>query len=103
MSAMLWLTVALSPATAATGCPEVQRGIAAASTRADPDLARELYTAAEASGTCSGEALLTMGRNVAYAHYHAAYRDGVTENDRQMLLKSALDYGRPWQVLAAAA
>ena len=103
MSATLWLLIALPPAAAAIGCPDVQGGIAAASTQADPDLARELYSAAEASGTCSGEALLMMGRNVAYAHYHAAYREGVSDNDRETLLKSALDYGRPWQVLAAAA
>jgi outer membrane protein OmpA-like peptidoglycan-associated protein len=101
--AALVLGLAGSAATATQTCLDVASAIASAAKSGDAGHARELYLAAEAGGECSGEPLFLMGRNTAYAHYHRAYADEVSGPAREQMLREALSFGRPWQVLAAVA
>ncbi len=92
-----------STASAAASCADLEQRIFSASRTGEADVARQLYLEAEAEQACSGEQLLLMGRNTAFAFYHRAYSDGVSEAEQNDMLRDALGFGRPWQVLAALA
>lgn len=63
--------------------------------------AEKNYQVAKEERSCKGGALASLGRMVAYAGFKASYKEGVSAEERERTLKRALEYGRPWQLLAS--
>ncbi len=99
----LYQQTAVTVVAADVSCPDIRANLAVASRSGAVDEAVHLYRMAEKSGVCSGPEVVRLGRLTAFAFYLRAYEDDVTEKQRESDLRTALRFGRPWQVLAAYA
>jgi len=83
------------------GCAPFARQTRQAMKSGDPDTAFAAVDKARESHDCSGGQLAMMGRMAAFAAMRAAWKDGVAASAREDILRRGLQYGRPWQMLAA--
>lgn len=87
----------------AATCAEFEKQVVESVRENDAERAAQAFELAEKSRTCGGEALSLLGRHTATAHYAAAFKPELREDERDRVLRRALTFGRPWQALAAMA
>ncbi len=82
-------------------CDAAQTALKSAQRTLDTEDAARIYREAERGVACTGHPLRLLGRNTALIFYGRAFSQDVSESEREALLLRGLQFGRPWQLLAA--